>query len=119
MILPINELYRLVANHHSWTIQRRRKRKHRKTEANVEDWQSILWFATLNQALNGLAELEIRTSDARTLADALAEVKKLTATLSQALAPKFNLTLAEPLPAEKNTMASLYQADPQKKQVKG
>ncbi len=37
----------------------------------------------------------------------------------QGLAPKFNLTLAEPLPAEKNTMASLYQADPQEKQVKG
>ncbi len=119
MILPINEMYRLVANHHSWTIQRRRKRKHRKTEANVEDWQSILWFASLNQALNGLADLMIRTSDARTLVHALAEVKKLTATLSQALAPRFNLTLAEPLPDQENVVASLSQADARGKEAEG
>ncbi len=118
MILPIDEKYRLTSDCRGWAIQKRRKRKDRKTGEHVDDWGPIHWYTTLDQAVNGLAALRIRTSDAQTLADALAEVKKLTATLSEALAPKFNLALAEPLPAEENAMASLYQADPQEKQVK-
>ncbi len=119
MILPINTRYRLAANRHSWVVQKRRKRKDRKTGVYVEDWKSILWFASLDHALNALTELMLRTSEAKTLADALAEVKKVTATLSQALAPKFIVTLAEALPDEENVEASLSQADAQEKEAAG
>lgn len=74
-----------------------------------------MWFVTIEQAIDGLAGLIIRTSDARTLADALAEVKKVTATLSQALAPKFKVTLAKPSLDQENVAASLSQANAQRK----
>ncbi len=119
MILPINTRYRLAANRHSWVVQKRRKRKDRKTGVYVEDWKSILWFASLDHALNALTELMLRTSEAKTLADALAEVKKVTATLSQALTPKFIVTLADPLLDQENLKANLSQADAQEKEAAG
>ena len=119
MILPIDASYRLTADHHSWVVQRYRKRKHRKTGALVDDWESILWFPSLNQAVDGLADLMIRTSDAQTLTDALALVRQVTATLSQALAPKFKVTLAEPFPDQENVVASLSQADARGKEAEG
>ena len=85
----------------------------------MDDWESILWFATVNQAVSGLAALKVRTSDAKTLADALAEVKKVTATLSQALIPKFKITLADPLRDEESVEASPSHAEAWKKEAEG
>jgi hypothetical protein len=90
VVLPIDENYRLAADFHSWAIQRRRRRRPRKgrrTEELVDDWEPILWYPNLESAVNGLAELMLRTSDARTLEDALTEARRISATLSQALRP--------------------------------
>ena len=119
MILPIDENYRLTSDCRGWAIQKRRKRKHRKTGVHKDDWESILWFPTLPQVVNGLAALKIRTSDTETLADALVDVEKIAATLCQALAPKFIVTLADPLLDEKNVVASLCQADAQEREAAG
>ena len=119
MILPVNERYRLAANSYCWMIQRRRKRKDPTTGKQVGAWSPILWFVTLEEAINGLSELMIRTSDAKTLADTLAEMEKITATLSQAQAPKLKVTLAEPLLDQENLKANLSQADAQEKEAAG
>ncbi len=119
MILPIDASYRLAANRHSWVVQKRRKRKHPKTGVHVDDWESILWFPSLNQAVDGLADLMIRTSDTQTLADALAEVRQVAASLSQALSPTFKVALADPSLGQENVTASLSQADTQEKEAEG
>ena len=92
MILPVNEQYRIKGDQHSWAIERVRKRK--KNGKVVHEWQSFQWYTSFEQAVNGLGELMVRTSDAETLADALREVEKVYTTLSQALTPKFRVIRA-------------------------
>jgi len=82
MIIPINERYRIVSDEYQWIIQKKRSRK------GKEDWQSKLFFGTLEGAVQGLGELLVRRSEANTLVDALQEVEKIATTLSQALTPK-------------------------------
>lgn len=116
MIIPIDSRYRIAADRHSWTVQRRIRRKHRKTGELVTEWKSIMWLASLQQAVRELAELRLRTSDAETVADALAEVQRVVATLCSALqsqfavriraGPKESPVLDEAKPGEKNTKDS-------------
>lgn len=96
MILPIDTQYRLCGDRHSWIVQKRRKRNDRRAGTHVAGWDSILWCTTLEEAINSLADLKIRTSDAQTLAEALAEVEKVTATVCQALAPQFKVAPTTP-----------------------
>ena len=89
------------------------RRKDRKTGKLVIEWQQIMWFANLQQAAHGLAELCLRTSDTQTVVDALSEVKRVVATLCNALQPYFDVRirdgpkespdLEEAKPGEKNT----------------
>lgn len=81
MILPIDEHYRIAADAQCWSIQRR---KHRK---DGEAWESFKFYASLDDAIQGLAQLMIRTSDAETLADALLEVERVSTRLCTALSP--------------------------------
>ncbi len=93
MIIRIDDQYRLASDRYSWTIQRCAKRRHRKTHTVVTDWQSIMWFANPQQAVQGLAELRLRTSNVQTVADALVEVKRVVATLCNALQPYFDVRI--------------------------
>ncbi len=119
MILPIDSRYRLAGGHYGWVVQKRRRRKDRKTGKHIDDWSPIMWFAAPKQAVEALANLMLRTSDVQTLAEALAELEKVSATLSQALAPKFGLTLAKPSLDQENVTARLSQADAQEKEATG
>ena len=82
MILPIDEQYRITADPYQWIVQRKR------TRAGQEDWQSQTYHSTFESAARELWELMVRTSDAQTLVDALADVERITTTLSQALTPQ-------------------------------
>ena len=82
MMIPINEDFRITSDSVQWVIQRKRQRE------GKEIWESRLYFGTLKAALKDLGELMVRTSKANTLADALKDVEKVTATLSQALTPQ-------------------------------
>lgn len=95
MILPINDGYRLAGNQHCWTIQRIRTRKHRRIREVLEAWEDIRWYTSIEGAGNGLAELLLRTSDAQTLAEVLAEAKNVAATLGQALRPHVEVAMRE------------------------
>ena len=87
MILPINGHYRLASDEHGWSIQRPRTRK--VDGRPVTEWQSLKWYGSIKQAVNALGELMVRTSEADTLAEALAEVENVTATLTRALSTEF------------------------------
>ncbi len=85
MILPIDDEYRIKGDKHSWAIQKGRMREGEIT------WESVSWFTSLESTVNHLGQLMVRTSDAKTLADALKEIEKITTKLSQALTTKFEV----------------------------
>ena len=88
MVIPINEHYQIASDSRQWMIQESRMR-------NGESvWQPKFYFGTIESAVKELGELMVRTSDAETLVDALADVEKVTTTLSQALTPHSELILA-------------------------
>ena len=89
MILRINDQYRIKGDQHSWVIERVRKRK--KNGKVVHQWQSFQWYTSLEAAVNYLGERLVRTSDAQTLAEALAETDRVTTMLSRALSPEFRV----------------------------
>jgi len=83
MILPIDKNYRLAGTSQAWTIEKCRMRK------GKQSWEAIKWYNSLDGAIKALANLMVRTSDAETLAEALIEVENVSATLIQALTPRF------------------------------
>jgi len=70
MILPIDDEYRIKGDKHSWAIQKGRIKKGEIT------WQSISWFTSIESTVKNLGQLMVRTSDAKTLAEALLEDRK-------------------------------------------
>ena len=85
MILPVDDEYRIKGDKHSWAIQKGRIKKGEIT------WESVSWFTSLESTVNHLGQLMVRTSDAKTLADALKEIEKRTILLTHALSPKFKV----------------------------
>jgi len=85
MILPIDDEYRIKGDKHSWAIQKGRMR-----EGEII-WESVSWFTSLESTINNLGDLMVRTSDAKTLGDALKEIEKVTTLLTHALSPKFKV----------------------------
>jgi len=85
MILPIDDDYRIMGGKHSWAIQKGRIKKGEIT------WESVSWFTSLEHTVNHLGQLMVRTSDAKTLAEALIAIEKVTTLLTHALSPKFKV----------------------------
>jgi len=79
MILPVNDHYRLASDSRCWMLEEEQTRK--RNGQTVTEWTAIRWYMTLASAVDGFAEFSLRTSEAKTLADALAEVKRIGATL--------------------------------------
>ena len=86
MILPIDDEYRIKGDKHSWAIQKGRIKKGEIT------WESVSWFTSLESTVNHLGQLMVRTSDAKTLAEALVEIEKIATLLTHALSPEFEVT---------------------------
>ena len=81
MIIPVNDRYRIASDPRQWMIQEPRTRN------SETEWESRYYFGTLESAVKELRELMVRTSDRETIADDLADIEKVTTTLSQALTP--------------------------------
>ena len=91
VIIPINNEYRIASDAQSWSIQRPRQRRDRKTKQLVDGWESFKWFATFPQASQELGQLMVRTSDAQTLTEAPHEVDRVVAGLSRAIPAHLNI----------------------------
>ena len=89
MILPISEKYRIASDRHGWAIQEFRPKK------SGDEWRPMLFYSDIGKAVSGLAHLMLRTSDAQTLADALAEVENISHQLTRALAPQYEVRRKE------------------------
>jgi len=85
LILPIDDEYRIKGDKHSWVIQKGRMREGEIT------WESVSWFTSLESTVNHLGQLMVRTSDAKTLAEALVEIEKIATLFTQALTTKFEV----------------------------
>ena len=79
MIIPVNDRYRIASDPRQWMIQESRTRN------GEAEWESRYYFGTLESAVMELREVMVRTSDAQTLVDDLADIEKVTTTLTRAL----------------------------------
>jgi len=89
MILPIDKVYRIIGDEHSWQIQKVRTRT--KDGEKIKIWESFKWLTSIESAINTLADYMVRTSDAQTLGEALKVVENVTTKLSLALTMKFEV----------------------------
>lgn len=78
-ILFISEQYRVRSTPTAWEIQRRIIRRHRSSKDIVVEWKAIRWYASLEAACRGVAELCLRTSNSIEIAAAVTEVRALLA----------------------------------------
>jgi prophage regulatory protein len=81
-ILPIDDRLRLTADDRCWRIEQRRA---------TGEWRPVEYYPTIQGAVNSLAHRLVRTSEASSLADALAAVENVSRTLTQALASQFQV----------------------------
>jgi hypothetical protein len=86
LILPIDHKHRLAADRYGWRVEQYKPR-----QRQGKQWIPILWYSTLESAVNGLVHLRLRTCGAQTLQDALVELERVSARLSTALHPHFTV----------------------------
>ena len=89
MELEINHKYRITSDKYQWMIQEKRTRK------GEIDWKSVSYYPSIEQAIQGLGELMVRLSDAKTLTDALRDVQNVATQLSHALTPNLEVPSGE------------------------
>ena len=83
MHIQIDKRFALGSDRHAWFISEKKIR--RRGSRTLEEWPPIAWYTSLEGAVNGLAQLSLRVSDAQTLSEALLEVENLGASLCKAL----------------------------------
>ena len=83
MKLPITDQYQITTDEFQYIVNRKRTRK------GKLDWGAESYHPTFQGALQHIGERLVRDSNAQTLVDAIADVEKVTTTLSQALTPQF------------------------------
>lgn len=97
MIIPINDKYRINSDKYQWIVQKyssytaTKDSKTAKAGELVEKWDGILFYTSLSSLAAGLSERMLRESKAEGLAEAMEEVKRVSSTLSEALAPHFEV----------------------------
>ena len=79
MIIPVNDRYRIASDPRQWMIQEPRTRN------GETEWESRYYFGTLESAVKELREVMVRASVGETLVDDLADIEKVTTTLTRAL----------------------------------
>ncbi len=80
--LPIDNDWRLSADDRCWRLEQRRK---------DGEWRALEWHASIESAVNALARRCVRTSQVRSLAEALKAVERVTRELTRALAPAYHV----------------------------
>jgi hypothetical protein len=90
MIIPITADYRIESDSRQWIVK---QRKITQSGDNIGDeaWKVLGYCVSLEHAVNLLADRRIKASNAKTLADALIDVKNVVTDLTQALSPDFKV----------------------------
>ncbi len=85
MNFVIDENYRITSDRNQWIIQRSRKRKGKFV------WESIAYFSTLDRCVQRLGVMLCRELETEGVSEALAGIDAVSAKLSQALSPRFEV----------------------------
>ena len=72
MIIPLNSKRRLIGSQRQWTLQMLHKESSKR-------WRNYQYFTTLQTALQGAAEEEIRMAPTETMTEALKAVNQIVA----------------------------------------
>jgi hypothetical protein len=80
-ILPLQDPYRISADEPCWRVERRKGKS----------WRPIAWHTSIEGLVNDLGRRLIRTSEVRSLADALAAIDRVACSLRDALEPHFKV----------------------------
>ena len=83
MIIPINEKYQISSDSNQWMLQTFLKASVKKPDR----WESIKYYAKLDNLIENLSERMLRESEAVGIAEAMVEVKLIATTLTHALRP--------------------------------
>lgn len=89
MIIPINDGFRIEADSLSWMVQKFTTRK--RNGKTVTEWKAISWHSSLQSAVQNLADRMVRASEAQSIAEAIEDVKRVSAELCEALQPRFQI----------------------------
>ena len=74
MIIQITEEYRISSDSNQWMVQKY-SGINKKTHEPV--WQSISYYSSLDTLVSALSDKLLRESDASTISEALAEIKRI------------------------------------------
>jgi hypothetical protein len=85
MILPIDDDYQISSDRECWYIEYRTQGQ----------WRQVKRYWTLSGVITGLAQMQLRESDACNLAQALDEVDAIVERLRCALAPHYSVERLE------------------------
>ena len=91
MIIPIDEKWRIKTDAYQWIIQRYKGIPKTGKFKDTPQWESLRYYTTLANAVYGLAEYELMTSDCTTLAEALDAMRDVSERLSRALTPHIEI----------------------------
>jgi len=91
MILPVNDQYRIKSDSRQWMVQTPIK----VSKKYPDGWKSTSFYISLPQLVNALCDRMLRESEAAGIAEALEENKRILRTLTQALAPHYEVTQRE------------------------
>ncbi len=85
MNFVIDETYRITSDRNQWIIQRSKKRKGKVV------WEGFKFFRTFDQCVQNLGEMLCRELDTEGVSEALAGIDAVSAKLSAALSPCFEV----------------------------
>ena len=88
MFLKINDEYAIESDANCWAISNLKKELKK-----GEFWKPIAWYSTLEGAVNGLLQREIRCLEVDSLSEAIKGVSRLSEELVGALTPKYTIKL--------------------------
>ena len=98
MQLTINDRYRIRGDQYQWIVEERKRRCDTSSDLRgsvYTAWRSVGYFASLTHAVATLTDLQLRTSGARDIVQAMVESKRITSELVAALSPTFQITQSQ------------------------
>lgn len=86
MKFRVNDDYRIISDEHSWRVQRYKGVYRSGKRANLERWNDVGHYTTLENAVRALTERLIRESETETVSAAIKAIERVVAQIRGAVA---------------------------------
>lgn len=92
MKIPLNDDYQLASDKYQWMVQKKDGQHTKGKLRGQTKWKSLSYHPTATKAINHHADVMFRTSDAKSVDEAIKEAKRIATELTEALqAPEFEV----------------------------